>query len=147
MNYIVTAYWIYIVVLIGLSIWVARTIHRNTRAFLSEIFVEHESVAAAVNNLLQTGFYLIALGYGFLRLQIYVYGNEDEFMQTQKELVEVLAVKLGGFTLFIGALLFFNLFLMLILRKSAKQNRIREEQTRLWIQKQQNPPVYPTTKL
>ena len=144
MNYIVTAYWIYIVVLIGLSIWVARTIHRNTRAFLAEIFTEHETVADAVNNLLQTGFYLIAFGYGFLRLRISSYGNPDLFMQTQKELVEILAVKLGSFTLFIGFLLFFNLFLMLALRRGAKQNRIREEHTRLWIQKQQNPPVYPT---
>jgi nitrate reductase gamma subunit len=144
MNDIVFAYWIYIAVLTGLSIWVARTIHHNSSAFLLEIFPEHASVASAVNNLLQTGFYLVAFGFGFFHLRIYNYGNE-QFLLSQKEFIEVLAGKVGGLTLFIGTLLFFNLFLMLVLRKSASQNRLREEQTRIWMQKQQNPPVYPTT--
>lgn len=140
MNYIVTAYCIYLPVMLALTIWVASTIHKNTRAFLLEIFPGDESVATAVNNLLQTGFYLLALGFGFLRLRIGLPGSYDEatstFMTTQKELVEVLAVKLGGFTLFIGFLLFFNLILMLILRKGAKNARLREEQTRIWVAKQ-----------
>lgn len=140
MNYIVNAYCIYLPVMIGLTIWVATTIHKNTRAFLLEIFPGHETVAYAVNNLLQTGFYLLALGFGFLRLRIQLPNdfNEQtsEFMTTQKEMVEVLAVKLGGFTLFIGFLLFFNLILMLILRKGAKNSKLREEQTKIWIAKQ-----------
>mgnify|MGYP003352333724 CR=1 FL=1 len=100
-------------------------IHKNTKAFLIEIFPSHETVALAVNNLLQMGFYLIALGYGYKRLKISYSGSwfssyeGDEvakkmFMTTQKELVEELASKLGGFTLFVGALLFFNLFLSLL---------------------------------
>jgi len=131
-NLIVTAYCIYLPVMIALTIWVARTIHKNTSAFLLEIFPEHEKVAAAVNNLLRMGFYLIALGFGFLRLRVHVPHNMPEFMTTNKELVEMLAFRLGGFTLFVGALLFFNLFLMLILRKSARSNRLREEQVRLY---------------
>lgn len=138
-DYIVMAYCIYLPVIIGLTIWVAKTIHKNTRAFLVEIFPDHEMVANAVNNLLQMGFYLIALGYGYKRLAIKYSGswfsnyseNSEEaknFMTTQKELVEELASKLGGFTLFVGALLFFNLFLMLMLRKSGRNNKIREQQ-------------------
>lgn len=140
MNYIATAYWIYMAVMIGLTIWVAGTVHRNTRSLLVEIFPGHEQVANSVNNLLQTGFYLLALGFGFLRLRIHgpyvAPGQQDLFMTTQKEMVEELAVKLGGFTLFIGFLLFFNLLLMLSLRRGAKQARLREEQTRIWMQKQ-----------
>lgn len=141
MNYIVTAYCIYLPLMLALTIWVANTIHKNTRVFLVEIFPGHETVASAVNNLLQTGFYLLALGFGFLRLRIqepHAYNDTiSTFMTTQKEMVEVLAVKLGSFTLFIGFLLFFNLILMLILRRGAKNTRLREEQTRIWIQKQQ----------
>ena len=137
MNHLVTAYSIYLPVMIALTIWVARTIHKNTRPFLIEIFPEHELVASAVNNLLQMGFYLIALGYGFLRMKMrytpswfdsYDTTKEAQFMTTQKELVEELAIKLGGFTLFIGFLLFFNLFLMLILRKSSRNTKVREQQ-------------------
>ena len=54
-NYIVTAYWIYILVFSALAVAVAQSIHKNIRAFLSEIFVDHDKVAIAVNNLLLTG--------------------------------------------------------------------------------------------
>src|ERR1700752_1023780 len=103
MNHIVTAYSIYLPVMIALTIWVARTIHKNTKPFLMEIFPSHETVALAVNNLLQMGFYLIALGYGFLRMKMkyspswfdsYDQRKEMSFMTTQKELVEELASKL-----------------------------------------------------
>jgi hypothetical protein len=149
-NYIVTAYCIYIPVLVGLTIWVARTIHRNTGAFLAEIFPAHEKVAAAVNNLLQVGFYLIAFGFGFLRMRIRNPFSEEYhalahklFMTTDKELVEALAFKLGGLTLFIGALLFFNLLLMLMLRKGAKNRHFREEQMKYFAQAQAQNQKYP----
>jgi hypothetical protein len=127
----VVAYCIYLPIMIGLTIWVARTIHKNTRPFLLEIFPNHENVALAVNNLLQMGFYLISLGYGFLKLRIQYssswFSSEEnlanEFMLTNKDVVEELAIKLGGFTLFIGFILFFNLFLMLILRKGSRTNK------------------------
>jgi hypothetical protein len=135
MQTLVTAYSIYLPVMIALTIWVARTMHKNTRAFLLEIFPDHENVASAVNNLLQTGFYLIALGFGFIRLRsaagVFV-EETKEYLVTNKELVELLAMKLGGFTLFVGALLFFNLILMLILRKSAQQMRIHDAQIKTY---------------
>lgn len=136
-NYIIAAYWIYILVFSALAIAVSQSIHNNTRAFLNEIFVDHDKVAGAVNNLLLTGFYLIAFGFGFLRLHIADNVYNKLYMTTQKELVEVLASKLGAYTLFVGFLLFFELFLMLGLRKGARQNRINEERTRLWAQQQQ----------
>lgn len=149
-NYIVTAYCIYIPVLAVLAIWVARTIHRNTGAFLSEIFPAHEKVAGAVNNLLQVGFYLVAFGYGFLRMRIrnpfseeYNKFAHDLFMTSDKELVEALAFKLGGLTLFIGALLFFNLLLMLMLRKSAKNRHFHEEQMKYYAQAKAQGQQYP----
>jgi len=141
MNLIVNAYAIYIPVMIALTIWIGRTIHKNTSAFLLEIFPEHEKVAAAVNNLLQVGFYLIALGFGFLCLRIQAPGYYPDsvklaFMTTNKELVEQLATKLGGFTLFTGTLLFLNLLIMLGLRKGARSAREREEQIRIYNQMQ-----------
>jgi hypothetical protein len=144
MNLIVTAYTLYIPIMIALTIWVGITIHKNTSAFLLEIFPDHEKVAGAVNNLLQVGFYLISFGFGFLRLRIYLPGYvtdnvRETFMTTNKELVEELATKLGGFTLFIGALLFLNLLIMLGLRKGARNNRVREEQIRIYNQMHARP--------
>lgn len=142
-NLIAYAYWIYLPIMIGLTVWVARIIHKNSKAFLVEIFPEHEQVALSVNNLLQMGFYLISLGYGFFHLKIQNSYYVQNFMTTQQELVESLAYKLGGFTLFVGALLFFNLILMLILRKNAKHNRLREEQLKNY--RPPVPPQYPQT--
>jgi hypothetical protein len=154
MDLIVTAYTVYIPVMIALTIWVAGTIHKNTSAFLLEIFPDHEKVAGAVNNLLQVGFYLIALGFGFLRLQIKYspsfFGGETDpnakqfFMQTSKQLVEELATKLGGFTLFVGFLLFLNLLIMLGLRKNMRNARIREEQIKYFKQAQAQAYQHPT---
>lgn len=139
----IVAYIIYLTVMLALTFWVARIIHRNSRAFLTEIFTNSEAVALAVNNLLQMGFYLLSFGYGFLNVQISYspswYGNNDEtarlyFMSNTKDVIEELAVKLGGLTLFIGSLLLFNLFLMLILRKGSRVSRQREQQFQQYIQ-------------
>jgi hypothetical protein len=124
MNYNIIAYGIYVPVTIGLTIWVARTLHKNTRSFLSDIFHGHEAIATSVNNLLQVGFYLIALGYSFVSLKIRGEGkwSNSEFeytlLQSDRQMVEELAIKLGGFTLIIGLMLFLNLFFMLIMRRA-----------------------------
>jgi len=123
MNYNVIAYSIYIPVTIGLSIWVAKMLHKNSKAFLIEAFKGKEAVATATNNLLQTGFYLLAFGFAFLRLRIQVNYHWDrerivyDALSSSQQTIEELAVKLGAFTLILGVLLFINFFIMLILPK------------------------------
>lgn len=130
MNYNLIAYTVYAPIVIALTIWVAKMLHKNTSTFLIEIFNVNEKVALATNNLLQTGFYLISLGFAFVRIKIRGKsnwnGNTWEYadINSYRETIEELAVKLGGFTLFIGFILFLNLFLMLILRKSSKNKHI-----------------------
>jgi len=60
MNYIVFAYSLYLVIAVGLTIWVARTLHTNSKVLLVEIFHGQNELAASVNKLLQVGFYLIS---------------------------------------------------------------------------------------
>ncbi|HEY1041051.1 MAG TPA: hypothetical protein VGF30_16675 [Bacteroidia bacterium] len=130
MNYNVLAYAVYAPVAIGLTIWVARMLHKNTSAFLKEIFVEHEKVAEATNNLLQVGFYLLSLGYAFVRLRMrgkikWENGNwEYNDLESYRQMIEELAGKIGAFSLFIGFMLFFNLFLMLLMRRTKKNKNI-----------------------
>jgi hypothetical protein len=127
MNYNIIAYAIYIPATLALSVWVARTLHQNTKAFLMETFRGKEAVASATNNLMQTGFYLIALGYAFMRMRIQV--NPQwlngraiyETLGSAQQTMEELAIKLGGFTLVLGVLLFINFFTMLMLPKPKLQ--------------------------
>jgi hypothetical protein len=46
MNYAVLAYLLYLPVSIFLTIWVARTLHRNGRVFLVQAFRGNEAMAA-----------------------------------------------------------------------------------------------------
>jgi len=128
MNYTVLAYSIYLPVAVALTVWVARTLYVNGKVFLVDIFHGQLELAVAVNKLLQVGFYLISLGYAIINLEINPETVYDETMlrNVQKTLdstqgtIEVLSYKLGAFILILGLMLFFNLFILLLLRGSAK---------------------------
>jgi hypothetical protein len=126
MNYNIIAYSVYIPLTLGLSVWVAKTLHKNTKSFLMESFKGREPVADATNNLLQTGFYLIAFGYSFMRMRIRDSHWEDnkmvyDYLLSTQQTIEELALKLGSFTLVLGILLFINFFIMLLLPKARYQ--------------------------
>ena len=53
---------------IGLTIWVARTLHRSGRIFLVDAFHGNAELADSVNHLLVVGLYLINVGYIALAL-------------------------------------------------------------------------------
>jgi hypothetical protein len=57
--YVMICYLSYLAISIGLTIWVARTLHKNGRVFLVEAFHGNEELADSVNHLLVVGFYLI----------------------------------------------------------------------------------------
>ncbi|MCE3228752.1 MAG: hypothetical protein K0S32_3303 [Bacteroidetes bacterium] len=130
MNYNIIAYSIYIPVTIALSIWIAKSLHRNTKAFLIEKFNHNDSLATSTNNLIQTGFYLIALGFSFMKMHIGNFQHSlegkmwwDTRVMNGQETIEQLASKLGAFTLVLGVLLFLNFFIMLIIQKPKKQQQ------------------------
>ena len=56
MNTPIYTYFIYIVASVALTIWVARTLHKNGRLFLIDAFHGDEARADAVNHLLVVGF-------------------------------------------------------------------------------------------
>ena len=125
MNYTVLAYSIYLPVAVALTIWVARTLHNNGKAFLVDIFHGQTELAFSVNKLLQVGFYLVNLGFAIINLRIRAEWRYNEVTRTNmleelnnlQSLMEVLSSKLGGFILILGLVLFINLFLLLILSK------------------------------
>ena len=63
MNNIIVLYAAYLLITITVTIWVARTLFRNGKLFLVDIFHGNKELAEAVNNLLLVGFYLINIGY------------------------------------------------------------------------------------
>src|SRR5207237_9697109 len=86
---VVSTYIIYLLVSVALTVWVARTLHRNGRIFLVESFLGNESLADSVNHLLVVGFYLINIGFVTLALK-----HGDKATNTQNAL-EILSTKIG----------------------------------------------------
>lgn len=129
MNYQIIAYCIYLTATIALSIWIAKSLHQNTKAFLIQKFDAHEELAVATNNLIQTGFYLLAFGFSFKLMRIdkvqqydYTTGYREQITGGQ-ELIETLASKIGGFTLLLGVLLFLNFAIMILIQSTKKNHK------------------------
>ena len=113
MNYIVCTYALYLAISIALTVWVAKTLHKNGRLFLVDAFHGNEPLADSINHLLLVGFYLINVGYVTLALK---YGDKAASVQ---ELLEVLSTKIGAVLLILGAMHFFNLYVFNKMRKRA----------------------------
>src|SRR5262252_8182072 len=107
----VWSYLAYLAISVGLTVWVARTLHRNGRVFLVDSFLGNEPLADSVNHLLVVGFYLINIGYVTLALK---YGAGAANAQ---EAVETLSTKVGLVLLVLGAMHFFNLAVFSRMRK------------------------------
>jgi hypothetical protein len=115
MNYTILTYVCYLPISIAITVWVARTLFRNGRIFLVEIFHNNTELADSVNKLLIVGFYLINIGYMTISLRVM-----DEITGYQR-MIEILSYKLGAIILILGAIHFLNLYVFFKLRAKSKQ--------------------------
>lgn len=126
MNYTIYAYSIYLPVAIMLTIWVANKLLTNAKVFYVDIFHGQDEQALSLNKLIQVGFYLLAFGLAFLLLEFRPEitlqkdgGAVIRYMDTIQGLMEALSVKIGGFVVILGIMLFVNLVLILTQRNNA----------------------------
>lgn len=113
MTPIVYTYLSYLVISIAMTVWVARTLHKNGRIFLVDSFGGNESLADSINHLLVVGFYLINIGYVALALR------EAQAPENLQGVLEVLSRKVGVVLLVLGAMHFFNLIVFSKMRRRA----------------------------
>ncbi len=113
MDLIVPTYLSYLLISVLLTVWVARTLHKNGRVFLLDVFRD-EALADSVNHLLVVGFYLVNLGYVALHMRHY--GVVD----TTRIGLETLTGKVGGVLIILGLMHFFNLFVFSRIRRRAR---------------------------
>jgi hypothetical protein len=110
-GYIVGSYVGYLVLSIGLTVWVARTLSKNGRVFLIDSFLGNAELADSVNRLLVVGFYLINIGYVTLALR---YGDKPTDLPTA---IETLSTKVGLVLIVLGVMHFFNLYIFSKMRR------------------------------
>jgi len=116
-NLTVIGYCIYLPIVIGLTYYVAYILFKNSIVYMNDIFEGRPDVAEATNNLFRIGFYLLNIGFAFYILKMYL---DDARIQ---DLIENLSYKIGGFSIYLGIMLFLNMFLFFRGKKIAKQRR------------------------
>lgn len=117
LNMVVIAYSIYLPIAVLLTYYVARTLFKNAKIFMLDIFRGREEIANSTNKLFQLGFYLLNLGFALLILRITYYGGAF----TTQDLIEILSQKIGGFSIYLGAMLFLNLMMFFRGKRKTKQ--------------------------
>lgn len=120
-NLIVRAYIVYLPVAVFLTFIVARIFFKNSRIFMSDIFKGRMDIAHSTNTLFELGFYLLSLGFALSIMEI------TRSTINHQQFYEILSEKAGVLSVFLGIMVFFNLYMLFRGKKKTSENqRLRE---------------------
>ena len=85
-----------------------------------DIFKGREEIANATNKLFETGFYLLNFGFALMILEMNMYDNSYQV------LIEKLSYKIGGFSIYLGLMLFLNLYFFFRGKRKASQAQVEQ---------------------
>jgi hypothetical protein len=119
-NFLIAAYSVYLPVTLFLTYYVAKTLFNSGKIFMLDIFKGRVEIAESTNHLFRVGFYLLNIGFAMLMLK-----TRYEVFNGQT-LLEVLSLKVGGFSIYLGLMLFFNLYLFFRGKRKSKENQALE---------------------
>jgi hypothetical protein len=80
-----------------------------------DIFSGKAEIAIATNKLFETGFYLLNLGFAFWVMKVI------DGIYNSRQMLEILSTKIGSFCVYLGIMLFFNLYLFFRGRKISRE--------------------------
>jgi hypothetical protein len=112
---ILVGYAIYLPIALFLTYYVSKTLFTNGKIYMLDIFKGREEIANATNKLFETGFYLLNLGFALMILRI----GED--IDNYQILIEALSYKIGSFSIYLGLMLFLNLYFFFRGKRKAKE--------------------------
>lgn len=111
---ILIAYCVYLPIALSLTYYVSKTLFKNSIAFMMDIFKGRTEIATATNKLFETGFYLLNIGWALYILKI------NAQLLTYQAMIETLSFKIGTFSIYLGIMLFINLYLFFRGKNKAK---------------------------
>ena len=115
------AYTIYLPVSILLTTYVSHHLFKNGKIFMLDIFHQKEDIALATNKLFKIGFYLVNIGFALTIIKEY-------FINNFQELVEVLSIKIGGFSIYLGIVMILFILFFLKGRKASRRSLNTQKQ-------------------
>jgi len=116
-----TAYLIYLPAVILLTWYVAHTLFKNSKVFMLDIFHGRTDIAFSTNKLFETGFYLLNLGFALVIMEI------TSEITDSRTMMEKLSSKIGGFCIYLGVMLFFNLYMFFRGKRKSKTRPLTPE--------------------
>ncbi len=117
---ILIGYTVYLPIALFLTYYVSKTLFRNSKVYMMDIFKNREEIANATNKLFETGFYLLNIGFALMILKISEYNNNYQ------TLIEALSYKIGGFSIYLGIMLFLNLYFFFRGKRKARETKVEE---------------------
>jgi len=117
---ILIGYAIYLPIALFLTYYVSKTLFKNSKIYMLDIFKGREEIANATNKLFETGFYLLNLGFALMILEMNMYDD------TYQVLIEKLSYKIGGFSIYLGIMLFLNLYFFFRGKRKANQAQVEQ---------------------
>lgn len=118
---ILIGYAIYLPIALFLTYYVSKTLFKNSKIYMLDIFKGREEIANATNKLFETGFYLLNLGFALMILEMNMYNNSYQV------LIEKLSYKIGGFSIYLGLMLFLNLYFFFRGKRKSSQAQMEQQ--------------------
>ena len=115
---ILIGYAVYLPIALFLTYYVSKTLFKNSKVYMLDIFKGREEIAFATNKLFETGFYLLNIGFALMILQMNLYDNSYQL------LIEKLSYKIGSFSIYLGLMLFINLYFFFRGKRKASQPKV-----------------------
>ncbi|PCJ67155.1 MAG: hypothetical protein COA58_02225 [Bacteroidetes bacterium] len=135
---IVTTYIAYLPVAILLTFVVAKVFFKNSKIFMLDIFSGRQEIAMSTNKLFETGFYLLSLGFALFYMKVHkgAFKVRDEFgglvlEYTKQDMFETLSYKIGVVAVFLGLMVFFNLYMLFRGKKKTAEIKAQRERAAL----------------
>ena len=118
---ILIGYAVYLPIALFLTYYVSKTLFKNSKVYMLDIFKGREEIAFATNKLFETGFYLLNIGFALMILQMNLYNDSYQL------LIEKLSYKIGAFSIYLGLMLFINLYFFFRGKRKTSQSQVVQQ--------------------
>ncbi|MDN3586757.1 hypothetical protein QWY86_08775 [Pedobacter aquatilis] len=106
MNYNITGYFIFIIIIVLIIVFVGKICYRNGNIFVAELIPEHLDMCQQINKALLVAYYLVNIGYCAITL----IGWEE--VKSGLQLIEVLSIKVATIVCILSILHYLNIFVL-----------------------------------
>lgn len=112
MNYNISVYIVFIALMVFLIVYVGQYFYANGRVFLVSLLRGNLQLADSINRLLLTGYWLVNIGYAFLKLRSW------QKLSSLADWLASLSGNMAALILLLALLHYLNMLVLFLLSKS-----------------------------